>query len=59
MPEKLGRPPIENPKKVRLEIRLTKAEATLLQECAEALQVSKTDVINKGIQLVKAGIDEK
>lgn len=54
-----GRPPIDNPKKVRLEIRLTEAQAETLSECAEKLQVTRTDVINKGVAMVKAELDKK
>lgn len=49
----------DNPKNVRLEIRLTKKESELLNECAERMQTTKTDVINKGIQLVKEELDKK
>lgn len=54
-----GRPKIENPKNVRLEIRLTKQENNLLNECAERLNSTKTEVINKGIQMVKEELDKK
>lgn len=54
-----GRPKIENPKNVRLEIRLTKQENELLEECAERIQTTKTEVINKGIRLVKKELDKK
>nr|WP_325257392.1 hypothetical protein [uncultured Oscillibacter sp.] len=54
-----GRPPIDNPKSVRFEIRMTKEQAKVLQECAEELQVTRTDVINKGIAMVKAELDKK
>nr|DAL96789.1 MAG TPA: NikA, BACTERIAL CONJUGATION, RELAXASE, DNA [Caudoviricetes sp.] len=54
-----GRPPIENPKNIRLEIRMTQKQATILAECADKLQVTKTDVITKGIELVKAELDKK
>ncbi len=54
-----GRPPIDNPKCVRLEIRLTKRQAETLAECAEMLQVSRTDVINLGVTMVKAKLDKK
>lgn len=57
MPEKKrGRPMSENPKKVRLEIRLTEQEATDLKECAEQLGCTRTDVINLGVQKVKADL---
>ena len=54
-----GRPPIDNPKNVRLEIRLTAQQAETLSECAERLQVTRTDVINKGVEMVKAELDKK
>lgn len=54
-----GRPKIDNPKNVRLEIRLTQEENKLLEECANIMDVTKTDVINKGIQLVKKELDKK
>ena len=59
MPPTKGRPPIENPKNIRLEIRLTKEQAETLSECANRLQVSRTDVINKGVAMVKAELDKK
>lgn len=54
-----GRPKIENPKNVRLEVRLTQKENELLEECASKMNATKTDVINKGIQLVKKELDKK
>lgn len=55
MSPRTGRP-TENPKKIRLEIRMSEKEALDLQECAETLKITKTDVINKGIQMVKKSI---
>lgn len=57
MPAK-GRP-TTNKKTERLEIRLTSDELALIQECADILKLSKTDVINRAIRLVKAEIDKK
>ncbi len=51
--------PTTNKKTERLEIRLAPNELSLLQECADELKVSKTDVINKGVKLVKAEIDKQ
>lgn len=59
MPRKQGRPPIENPKNVRLEIRLTQEQSQTLTYCAEQLSASKTDIIKRGIELVKAELDAK
>ena len=58
MSPRTGRP-TSNKKTERLEIRLTEQEAATLKECTERLGVSKTDVINKGILLVKAELDGK
>ena len=57
MSPRLGRP-TDNKKTERMEIRLTPDEAALLQECAERLQMTKTEVINKGVCLVKKELDE-
>lgn len=58
MSPRTGRP-TSNKKTERLEIRLTPEEAQDLQECADRLNVSKTEVINKGVRLVKAELDKK
>ncbi len=55
----VGRPKADNPKNVRLEIRLTQGENELLEECAKRLKTTKTEVINKGIGLVKKELDRK
>ena len=49
--------PTGNKKTERLEIRMTPDEARLLQECAEELGLTKTEVLMKGIQLVKMMLD--
>lgn len=58
-PIKKGTKLTDNPKNIRLEIRLTKEESNLLQECSDKLHLTKTDVINRGIKLVKAELDKK
>ena len=59
MSPRTGRPPKVNPRKINLNIRLTEQEAKDIQECADALGVSRTDAILKGIELIKAEIKEK
>lgn len=54
MSPRTGRPPKENPRKVSLNIRLTEQEAADIQECANLLDISRTDVIVKGVQLVRS-----
>ena len=58
MSPRTGRP-TSNKKTERLEIRLTPDEAKLLQTCSDELKITKTEVINRGIQLVKAELDKK
>lgn len=54
-----GRPKIENPRNIRLEIRLTAEENELLEQCAKSNNSTKTDIIVKGIQLVSAVLKNK
>lgn len=58
MSPRTGRP-TSNKKSKRLEIRMTPEEEALLQECAERLELSRTDVINRGVKLVKAELEKK
>lgn len=58
MSPRTGRP-TANKKTERLEIRLTPDEAQILQECADKLHLTKTEVINKGVQLVKMELDKQ
>ena len=58
MSPRTGRP-TSNKKTERLEIRLAPDELSLLQECADRMETSKTEVILRGIQLVKAELDKK
>lgn len=51
MSPRTGRP-TDNPKKVRLEIRLTEEQSEMLTECANSLNLTKTDVIVKGIEAI-------
>lgn len=59
MSPKMGQKIKDNPKNVRLDLRLTKQEAEDLQYCADKLETSRTDVINRGIQKIKEEIDKK
>lgn len=58
MSPRTGRP-TSNKKTERLEIRLAPNELALMQECADKLGTTKTDAINRGIQLLKAELDKK
>lgn len=59
MSPRTGRPPKENPRNINLNIRITKAESDKIQNCAEMLNMTRTDAIMKGIELVEKEIKEK
>lgn len=54
MSPRTGRPHKEIKKSVNLGIRIKEETAEKLKQCAEALNVSRTEVIEKGIDLVEA-----
>nr|WP_300417061.1 ribbon-helix-helix protein, CopG family [uncultured Oscillibacter sp.] len=49
--KKMGRP-TDNPKDTSLKVRLDKASAEKLDECAKELDVSKAEVVRRGIHKV-------
>lgn len=59
MSPKMGRPPKENPRNVNLNIRITNDEAKRIQECADKMNMTRTDTIMKGIGLVEKEIEQK
>ena len=59
MSPKMGRPPKDITKNVNIGLRITKEVAEKLQNCADTLKVSRTKVIEKGIDLVQAEIESK
>lgn len=53
MSPRTGRPPkMGKSKTVSLQLRITQDTANKLQECADKLAISRTEVIEKGIDLV-------
>lgn len=42
-----------------LQLRMSSEELALLDECAKKLSISRTDVVNKGVLLVKEELDKK
>ncbi len=53
------RPKSDQSKHLRFEIRMNAETADKLEYCAEKLEVSKTEVIQRGIDLVKSEVDKK
>lgn len=50
MAAKRGRPMSENPKDFTLRVRLDKQTLQELDECCQAEQVSRSEIVRKGIQ---------
>ena len=46
-------------KRNRFELRLDDEMNDMLNECSERLNTTKTEVINKGIRMVKQELDKK
>ena len=56
MSPRIGRPKTDNPKNIRLEIRLDKKTSEILEKGSSVLNLTKTDVIKQGISLVEKSI---
>lgn len=56
MAPRMGRPPKEVTKNVSLGLRISKETSDKLQKCADALGISRTEVIERGIDLVDKGL---
>lgn len=51
---KMGRPLIEDePKDIKLNLRLTKSQAQRIQQCADIMNCSRVNVIMRGIELIE------
>ena len=50
-----GRPPSENPRTVRLDARLTEEENEFIEQYATSHNLTKTQVIIKGLDCLKKG----
>lgn len=55
----VGRPKKDNPRNINLNIRITKDEAQRIQECATALNKTRTDTIMDGIKRIEDYLKEK
>lgn len=51
--------PTQDKRDKRFEIRLSSETYRTLEECSEKLEITKAEVIHKGIAMVKAEIDKK
>ena len=56
MSPKTGRPKSETPKATMLRVRLDESYCQKLEQCAAKLNLSKSDVVRRGIDLVEKSI---
>ena len=52
-PKKMGRPPAENPKNFRLDIRITKDELKILDEYCKRKDVKRPQGLRDGIKALE------
>ena len=51
-----GRPPVENPKSVKLQIRLDKSDMEKLDACAAREKTTRSEIVRRGINLIFKGM---
>lgn len=60
MSPRTGRPPKgEQSRTGKITIRVSESEAQKIQECADRMNVTRTDAIMAGIDLLKTDLDKK
>ena len=59
MSPKTGRPPKENPKSTRLQVRVDKEILAKLDLCAELSNSNRSEIVRKGIEMVYAELNNK
>ena len=55
----MGRPPVENPKNIKLQIRVSQDTMNTLDECAEKLNSTRSDIVRKGIERIASELKVK
>ncbi len=58
MSPKMGRPKSDSPKDTMLRVRLDEEYRKKLERCAEKLNLSKSDIVRKGIDLVEQSVEK-
>ncbi len=57
--KKLGRPPSDDSKKDRIFVRIDKETKEKLEECTQALDATRSEIVRKGIDMVHDSLDKK
>lgn len=58
-PKKMGRPPSDNPKSKTLRIRVDEDTLEKLDDCSQALDTNRSEIIRKGIDMVHDSLKKK
>lgn len=58
-PKKIGRPPSEKPKNIKLQIRVDQETMDMLDKCVEELNSNRSDVVRRGIKKVADDLKAK
>lgn len=56
--KKMGRP-TDNPRNLRLSLRIAEDEMGNIEYCSKKLNIPKIEVVNRGVKLLKDEIDKK
>lgn len=56
--KKLGRP-TDNPKNITMKIRFDQDTFDKLEECSKVINVSRAEVVRRGVQKMHEGLPEK
>jgi len=57
-PKKMGRPPSANPKRDTLRTRVDADTVRKLNDCIRTLNMNRSDVVRKGIDMVRDSLDK-
>lgn len=57
MSPRTGRPPSENPKDKRLQVRVDEQTINILDDCAKKANTNRSEIVREGIELVKKKLD--
>lgn len=57
--KRMGRPLSENPLSERIYLRVDETTKAALDECVEILKLSRSEVVRKGIYMVKDSLNKK
>lgn len=56
---RMGRPPKDNPKDLRLQVRINKSTLDKLDNCVKAENSTRSEIVRKGIDLIASQLNQK